>query len=105
MRKELFIECIEALEKQSGVDSNMANNLEKVFPNAFSGDLLPDNSIIENILIKILKTEFNDCCDWIEYYCWELDFGKENWRLKVYDKDKEIHLSTPEDLYNLLISK
>jgi len=40
---------------------------------------------------------------WIEYYCFELDFGKENYRLKVYDKDKnEIPLATAEDLYNIL---
>ena len=39
---------------------------------------------------------------WIEYYCFELDFGKENYRLKVYDKDKnEIPLATAEDLYNI----
>jgi hypothetical protein len=105
MTKELFIECIEALEKQSESDIEMVNNLEKVFPNVFNcGDLLPDNKI-EEMLIKVLKIELEDCCDWIGYYCYELDFGKENWRLKVYTKEgDEIPLKTAEDLYNLLTS-
>lgn len=103
MTKELFIECIEALEKQSEIDSEMADNLGKAFPNVFSGDFLPDNRVVEEMLIKVLKTEMKDCCDWIGYYCWELDFGKENWRLKVYKKEgDEIPLKTAEDLYNLL---
>ena len=54
------------------------------------------------------EEEFKDKSEhsWIEYYCYELDFGAENWRLKAYDENKkEIPLSNAEQLYNLLISK
>ena len=102
MTKELFIECIEALSKQVEIDAKVSEHLAKAFPNTYAANLLPDNNILSEIIIKILRTEFNDCCDWINYYCYELDFGKENYRLKVYDKEKEIPLSIPEDLYNLL---
>ena len=92
MTKELFIECIEALSKQVEIDAEVSEHLAKAFPNTYAANLLPDNNILSEIIIKILRTEFNDCCDWINYYCYELNFGKENYRLKVYDKEKEIDI-------------
>lgn len=41
--------------------------------------------------------------DWIGYYCWELDMGK-NWKPGMVTKDgKDIPLGTVRDLYELLI--
>jgi hypothetical protein len=63
-------------------------------------------NVIYNALIDILEDVTNDNAGWIEYFLWELDFGKENWRLKIYDKDKkEIPLSSIDDLWNLLNEK
>ena len=40
---------------------------------------------------------------WIEYFLWELNFGEENYRLKVYDENKkEIPMSTAAELYDFL---
>ena len=108
MEKQTFIDCINALDKQYSQDKENANLLSKVFKDSRSANLFPDNHYITNILIRILQEEFNDksAHSWIEYYCYELDFGRENWRLKAHDENKkEIPLSTPEQLYNLLISK
>lgn len=68
-------------------------------------DSIYNNSSIVNALIEVLQDAMKDdiVVSWTEYYCFELDFGKENYRLKVYDKDKnEIPLATAEDLYNIL---
>ena len=108
MEKQTFIDCIEALDNQYKLDISKAELLAKVFKDSTSGNLLPDNHFVTNILIRILQEEFNDknSHSWIEYYCYELDFGRENWRLKAYDENKkEIPLSNAEQLYNLLISK
>lgn len=41
--------------------------------------------------------------EWISYYCWEKNFGR-NSKLKVTDKDgKEISLVSSEDLWNILV--
>ena len=108
MEKQTFIDCINALEKQTKQDIANSELLAKVFKDSHSANLLPDNHYLTNILLRILQEEFKDKSEhsWIEYYCYELDFGAENWRLKAYDENKkEIPLSNPEQLYNLLISK
>ena len=108
MKKQTFIDCINALEKQARQDTTNSELLSKVFKDSRSANLIPDNHYLTNILVRILQEEFKDktAHSWIEYYCYELDFGRENWRLKAYNENKnEIPLSNPEQLYNLLISK
>ena len=42
-------------------------------------------------------------CQWISYFCWEKDFGR-NESLKVTNKKgEEIPLKTSEDLWNMLV--
>ena len=108
MKKELFIEAIEAIKQQSELDNEISNNLGKAFPNAFSANLLPQNHFLQNALLKVLQTEMNDLkpvecgVSWIEYFCWELNFGAENYRLKVYSKGSEVPMSTAAELYDFL---
>ena len=103
LSKELFIETVEAINKQFKKDIEISEHLGRAFPNAFTPNLLPDNRIINEALIKILKMEMNDKSNWVEYFMYDLNFGEENYRLKVYDnKKEEIPLTTTEDLYNLL---
>ena len=41
--------------------------------------------------------------EWIDYFCFELDFGKKWKEGVITEKDgTDIILKTPEDLYNLL---
>lgn len=106
MTKELFIKSIEAIENQYMHDDAFASNMEKCFPEAFIGNLLPDNHYLSTALLEILKVEMNENYDYslIEYFINELDFGKNNYRLKVWDKDnKEIPMRNSEDLWNILI--
>jgi len=106
MNKELFIECIQAIEKQMKYDEEVANNLGKAFPNAYKENLLPKNHLLQNALIHVLQVEMNDEFNsWIEYFLWETNFGEESYRLTASIDQKPIHLSTPEDLYDLLIGK
>jgi hypothetical protein len=108
MKKETFIHAIEALEKQIKYDILIATKLSEAFTNSYSANLMPDNHFISNALLKVLQENMNDnqLCEygqsWIEYYCFELDFGKENWRLKVTVNGKEIPLSNASQLYDFL---
>lgn len=109
MKKELFIETIEAIQKQIEFDIEVSKHLSNAFPDAFRANLLPKNDILSNALIKVLKVEMNDLevCQhgqsWIEYFLWELDFGRENYRLKVTQDGKEVKMSNASELYEFLM--
>lgn len=105
MTRELFVEAINALQSQYLYDIEVSQNLGKAFPDAFTANLLPNNNILSEMLIKILQIETNDLKgrdSWINYFCYELNFGEENYRLKVYDNDVIVPLSNANDLYDLL---
>lgn len=106
LTKEFFCSAILALKEQREKDHLFAEKLSELFPLCCSANMLYDNNILEKNLINLLKSAMNDKSDWIEYYCDELDFGAKNKELKVFDRDiKEIPLTTPEDLYNLLVEE
>lgn len=108
--RELFIEAIEAIQKQAEYDIEVSGHLGKAFPDAFTENLIPKNHFLQNALLHILQVEMNDLqlCkygqSWIEYFLWELNFGKENYRLKVTDHGKEVKMSNAGELYDFLIS-
>ncbi|MDY3524917.1 hypothetical protein JSO63_02750 [Riemerella anatipestifer] len=100
MQKQTFIEAIEAIEEQYEYDKKVARDLNKIFPNAYENDLMPINYYLSDMLLKILKEEMNDSEDYIEWFCWETDFG--NKPLCILHEDKEMYLKTPEELYDFL---
>jgi hypothetical protein len=98
--KEQFTKSMEAIKEQVDIDIKNHDALEVLLPSDFVTNF---RNVLYNALIDILEEVTNDNGGWIEYFLWELDFGKENWRLKVYSKDKkEIPLSSIDDLWNLL---
>lgn len=102
--KELFIESIEAIRKQHEHDVECSLVLKKIYANAFTTNLLYDNHILSNQLTKILQVALNDEHEhsWIEYYMWEMDFGKKD--LGVWRKDgSKVDLSDAGKLYDFLI--
>jgi hypothetical protein len=54
-------------------------------------------------LVDVLSDVLGDKSDWISYYCWELEFGR-NWsKGMITDKDgNDIKLETAEDLWEVL---
>ena len=111
MNKELFIEAIEAIQKQVQLDIEVSKHLGKAFPYAFEANLLPRNNFLQNALLHVLQVEMNDLqlCEhgqsWIEYFLWELNFGEENYRMKVTKNGKEIKMSNAAELYDFLTNR
>jgi len=109
MKRETFIEAIEAVAKQIGEDIKVSKSIGAAFPNAHTANLMPDNHLLGNVLMKILQEEMNDTelCEhgtsWIEWFCLDTDFGNESWRLKAYNKDKSvIPMGNAGELYDYL---
>jgi len=107
MEKKIFIEAIEALEKQMNYDKNVSINLGDAFPNAHEANLLPNNSILSNMLIRILQNEMNDSTDFeqsvICFYCYKLDFGFDYTKNCFRDKHNNfIDISNTDKLWDYL---
>lgn len=103
MKKETFIKALEAIQEQHKRDCEKAELLEKVFPESFAANLMYDNRLLQNAIIAILTEAMNDTDNFIEYFLWELDFGKKGEKLEVKTADgKRHHLTDAEELYNFL---
>lgn len=97
-----FIEIIEQIHKQNWKDLAYCQALGKVL----HPHIEPyDNHLIENELFKLVQMAFNDNTkySWIEYYCWELNFGKKYKDGCATRKDgTNIDLSDAGKLYDYL---
>lgn len=95
MTKENFSELINAVKNHSEYIWNLYKDYGIDFVNSPVME-------IENEITKYLKAQFDDKCDWINYWMWELNFG-ENWKPgTVTENGNDIPLKTIDDLWNLL---
>lgn len=95
MTKENFSELINAVKNHSDYIYNLYKDYGIDFVNSPVME-------IENEITKYLKAQFDDKCDWIGYWMWELNFG-ENWKPgTVTENGNDIPLKTIDDLWNLL---
>jgi hypothetical protein len=94
--KEIFCAVIENLRQQLYLDKKFGEAIQEMFGSK-SMCSYNDNLLVKS-LMKLLQVHFpkdeDDFC-LIEFYCFEIEFGK--------TENKEI--ISPEDLYDQLISK
>lgn len=102
MNKDLFIQTIETMEKLNS-EQEAFNDLLRVVDSEFGGGYIHNKTI--SLLADLLKEFTNDRYDYISYYLWEIDFGREYYDGCITDSDGSIiPLRTAEDLYNLIMS-
>lgn len=102
MDKDLFIKTIKNIQQLVEEQDNFNNILHQIDPE-FGGGYIYNKPI--QILIDLLKILIDDKYDNINYYMWELNFGKDYTDGCITDaNDNIIKLQTPEDLYNLIMS-
>ena len=99
--KEYFTKIINNLQKQAEHDSKCSDAFSVILPNDYVS--LYDNSILFDTIINMLKVYFNDKFNWIEYYIYDLDYGKKYYHGCVKIHDEPIDISTPEKLYDFLL--
>jgi hypothetical protein len=103
MNKELFVNTIEQIKKQEEMDIRNSERLNEIFPNAFNANLIYNNQLLKDQLLKLLKIEMNDGDDWIEYFIYELDYGKKYREgVAVKNDGVNINLSDSGFLYDFL---
>jgi len=100
MTKELFIESIEKLEAQFRHDQKCSEAFSFILKNDYVSGY--DNGILIGQILKVIKDAVNDKDDWIDYYVYELDFGKEYRDGCVTFDGKNARLKTTNDLWNII---
>ena len=96
-----FVHIMNNLEKQSEQSTKVNRLLGEIFED---GGGFPREGNLINIIVDLLKQNLNDTDD-IEYFMYELDYGKE-WKTGMITVDDiDIDLSSAEKLYDYLISK
>lgn len=105
MDKTLFCDSLRALQQQYEHDTKWSETLASLFPNERVFGIY-DNSKVNNALLHILQLEMNDASkdSWIEYFCFELDFGVKYREGCATQYGKNVDLSSPESLYDYLKS-
>lgn len=101
LSKKQFVEILKTIQEDLEYSDRINNSLSDLLDDG--GGFVKNESL--NMLIKILCYLFDDSgpeSD-IDYFIWELDFGK-----KYYDgcfgyKDKNIDISSSEKLFDYLI--
>jgi hypothetical protein len=100
--KELFCETVNEIEKQCNHDRKCSDAFKVILPNDYTSNY--DNHWLQNQLIEILQIAMNDNHkdSWIEYFIWELDFGRKWKKGMVKIKGKDFKLQNAYDLWDLL---
>lgn len=93
-------EATELVDKVEELFRNSRENLECDFCNAASLQISHEGIVVE-LLEKIMRDEG----EIISYYIYELDFGKEYVEGSVSDENGNIDISTPEKLYDFLVTE
>lgn len=102
LNKKDFINSMKELKKIIDDVHNVDDALRKLDPD-FGGFFI---SRVINVNFHLLKNIFNDKDDWIEYYVYELNWGK-SWKKGMITSKEgdDIKLKTLSDLYKILIKK
>lgn len=104
MNKQLFLETIEALQKQDEHDMNCKRAFEVILSEQNDNIITRyDNFIVTNMLIKLLEDAMNDKWEWIRYFIYRLEFGSKYYKgIALHRNGKAIDLSTASKLYDYL---
>lgn len=107
IKKELFVETINFIKERN----DSMDKINEVFSNEFVDSVFYPYLKYENQIIKVLATSFDYdddiMYDWISYYCFDLDFGRnhKNVTEKQDGVEVSIPLGTPEELYDMLFKE
>jgi len=105
LTKEIFIKTMELIETQYKHDQKCHDAFKIILPNDYVSGY--NNDDIYKAVLDLLKIAFNDDNkdSWIDYYIYELDFGKKYKDGSVTDNNGSIPLANHQDLWNLLNNK
>ena len=102
IKKQQFCSIIEAIKLQDEHDNKCIDALSILLPE----DRIVigyNNNWLAIALMSLLKIIFKDESEWISYWLYDLDFGKQYKKGCVTSNGKNCDISTPEKLYEFLM--
>ena len=98
--KQEFVKAMNDIHKQYQFEEKMSDSIKEVYDVQYA---LPNESLIKG-MVELLNslTGESDKESMIDYFIYDLDFGKKSNNLKVIYEKVECQLSTPELLYDFL---
>lgn len=106
IKKDLFVQTINFIRDRN----DAMDKINKVFTAEFDDSVFYPYFKYDNQILKLLAASFDYdddlMYDWISYYCFERDFGR-NYKLgDVQNENGEpIPFGTPEELYDMLFEE
>ncbi len=98
-----FVEVMNLIQQQLEHDTKCHEAFKVILPDDYVSSY--NNDYYCKALMKLLKSIFKDEFDNIEYFIWELDFGKK-WKENSFTiYGKSIDISDAGKLYNFLIKQ
>jgi len=102
MNKENFVKIINAIKEQREIDRKATEALDSIFIDVIGG--FYDNETLFSVIENYLVEHFKDESGWIEYFIYDLDFGKDWKEDSCSEEDGTIiDISTIEKLYDFLV--
>ena len=100
--RDLFVNSIHAIKKQFKHDEKCREALSILFDDGVGFyNYFPVLSALENILKEEMSDNHKD--SWIDYFIYELDFGKKWTKGSITDKGVSIKMRDAGELYDYLI--
>lgn len=106
LSKEEFVSIINQLEQEEIIQDNLNKTMNKLNPDFYNQFYPLDKShdTILKLLSKIFDLEEYDYGTDIDYYIYELEYGKRAEEFKFDDLGKTWVLNSPEILYDYIIA-
>jgi len=108
MNKQLFTRSIDAIKEQFDHNEKINEAAAIIYPNAFEANL-HNSKDLHNVVIELLQVATGDDKykgeiggSWIDYFIFELDFGRKYKKGMVRLRGKPYDLSTAGKLYHFL---
>lgn len=105
IKKDIFVQTINFMKERN----DAMDKINKVFIEEFVDSIFYPYFKYEAQLVNVLAASFDYDDDiireWIEYYCYELDFGRQHKLGDVSKNHVSIPLGTPEELYDFLFEE
>lgn len=104
IKKEIFLEALDIIKSNQNKEFELCNTFEKLVGHDYGYESLLIYSEDNDFIIKLLNSIFNIQGDSvIEFFIYELDFGKEWYKDCYVVNGESIDLSSSEALWEYLI--
>ena len=91
-------------KKAIGAVRNDIDFMDRMSDTSDGSIFLFDRMLCVDQTVNLLEKIMDDKAEWIEYWIYELEFGKKWEPFMITEDGRDVRLETEDDLYDLLIS-